>query len=415
MRIAVVGGGIAGMMASYVLDREHDVTLFEAGETLGGHTLTVEVEGETGAQPVDMGFIVHNDRNYPGFVRLMEELGVETADSEMSLSIRCERTGIEWNGSSFDQIFAQRRNLLRPSHWAMLRGIVRFHEVAPKVLEEADDDLTLGEFLEREGFSGAVVDRYLVPMSAAIWSTEPARVFDYPVRTMVAFFQNHGMLQVKGRPQWRYIPGGSRTYVAAFERRWSVAVRAATPIESIRRLRGDVAGVEVVPRGGEAERFDRVVIATHSNQALRLLTDVSDVEREVLGAIEYQDNDVVLHTDRSFLPRNPKVWASWNTHIGTDSGGAQLTYYMNRLQKIPGQRPYLVTLNRTAEIDPTTILEQRSMAHPLYTRQAVAAQKRWAEVSRDATWFCGAYWGWGFHEDGLQSALRVTQGLGTTW
>ena len=421
-RVAVVGGGISGMVATHLLSRRDEVTLFEAGERLGGHTLTVEVdtaEGEDGGgrQPVDMGFIVHNDRNYPGFVRLMDELGVKTADSEMSFSVRCERRDIEWNGSSLDQVFGQRSNLLRPSHWSMVLGILRFHRRAPAVLEQDDDSTTFGEYLEREGFRGPVVDRYLVPMASAIWSTESGRVLDYPIRTLVAFFANHGMLQVKGRPRWRYIPGGSSTYIAAFERCWAeqerpVTVRTQAPVTTIRR---EAEGVEIVTRDGEAERFDHVVIATHSDQALAMLRDATATERQVLGAITYQDNEVVLHTDRRFLPRRPKVWASWNAHLGTRGGGAQLTYYMNRLQRIDSPRPFLVTLNRTDDIDPATILERRTMAHPLYTREAVAAQKRWAEVSRGRTFFCGAYWGWGFHEDGVQSARRVAEALGVSW
>lgn len=416
LSIAVVGGGISGLVAAWLLSREHDVHVFEADEHLGGHTLTRFVDDGGRQLPVDMGFIVHNDRAYPNFVRLMGELGVERGESDMSFSVRCERTGLEWNGSSLNQVFAQRRNLLRPSHYSMLLGILRFHRLAPEVLASKDDTETLGEFLDRHRFSKPFVDYYLVPMAASVWSTEPRLVFEYPVRTLVTFLQNHGMLQVKGRPRWKYLPGGSKTYVEAIQRTWNAELSLATPVDAIRRHSD---GVEIRPRGGESRRFDHVVIATHSDQALQLLDDPTDAEREVLGAIRYQDNEVVLHTDPRFMPHRPLAWASWNAHIGTHEGAeaspVQLTYYMNRLQRIPSDTPYLVTLNRTAEIPEDKIIERRMMAHPLYTRGTVAAQKRWADVSCDRTWYCGAYWGWGFHEDGTVSGVRVADALGARW
>lgn len=415
-RVAVVGGGIAGMTAAYLLSRRYDVRLFEAGPRLGGHTYTVPVEENGRELQIDMGFIVYNERTYPRFIRLMEELKVASEASTMSFSVRCEKSGLEYNGSSLNHLFAQRRNIFRPSFYSMLNGIIRFHRVAPALLED-ESEPTLREFLARERFSGPFVDNYLIPMIAAIWSTEPEEMFSFPARNLVQFLDNHGMLQVRNRPQWRVITGGSRRYVEAMEKFLGDRSRTASPIEWVRR-QGD--RVEVKVRGGETESFDQVVLATHSDQALRLLADADDTEREILGAIPYQDNDVVLHTDRSLLPRNPLVWASWNYHLNPPRpNGAQMTYYMNMLQNLatsqngPANRHYCVTLNRTDEIDPSTVLHRVTMAHPLYTREGVAGQKRWPEVNGvRRTWFCGAWWTWGFHEDGVRSALRVARALG---
>lgn len=408
MKIAIVGGGVSGLVATHLLARNHEVQLFEAAPHLGGHTRTVVVEEEDGRRlPVDMGFIVMNERNYPNFTKLLRDLGVQTAASEMSFSVRCERSEWEWNGSSLNQVFAQRSNLLRPSfHW-MLLEILRFHREVPRLLA-GDRDPTLGEFLKEHRFRGRFVDHYLVPMTSAIWSTDRRRMLEYPARSLFAFLQNHGLTQLGDRPQWRYLPGGSKTYVEALRGPLEEHIALATPIERITRTATDV---EVKPVGQAVARFDRVVIATHSDQALSLLTDPTLEEREVLGAIAYQESDVVLHTDDSFLPRRELARASWNYHLGVGGDGVQMTYYMNRLQRIDSPRSYCVTLNRTAEIAPEAILDQMTMAHPLYTREAVTAQGRWGEISSDRTLYCGAYWGYGFHEDGVTSALRVADTL----
>ena len=411
MRIAIVGGGISGLTAAHLLSREHEVQVFEAARHLGGHTYTVEVEEAGQTLPVDMGFIVYNRRNYPNFVRLLDELGVGTAESEMSFSVRCEQTGLEWNGSSLNQIFAQRSNFLRPSFYGMLLEILRFHREAPKLLA-GDENPTFGEFLARHGFRGRVVDHYLIPMTAAIWSTDRQRMFEYPARTLFTFLRNHGMLQVEDRPQWRYLTGGSKSYVEVLRRPLEDRIHLGARIERITRREG---AVEVKPQGQVAHRFDRVVIAAHSDQALALLSDPTQEERQVLGAIAYQDSDVVLHTDERFLPRRRRARASWNYHLGVEGEGVQMTYYMNRLQKLDTEKHYCVTLNRTAEIDPAKILDRQSMAHPLYTQEAIDAQGRWDEISRDETFFCGAYWGYGFHEDGVKSALQVVEKLGVSW
>lgn len=413
MNIAVIGGGISGLTAAYLLSRRHQVSLFEASPTAGGHTYTVDVEDAGRRLAIDMGFIVFNRRTYPLFLRLLDELGVASQDSDMSFSVRSDATGFEYNGGDLNQVFAQRSNLLRPSFYRMLLGILRFHRLGPQLLQ-ADGRTTVGEFVARHGFSKPFVERYLIPVGAAIWSTDPGRLLEYPARTMGAFLTNHGMLTVNDRPQWLAIAGSSRTYVQALEKHLQGRLRLATPVDTVRRHDDSV---ELRPRGGSWESFDQVVFATHSDQALRLLGDATPRERQVLGAIPYQDNEAVLHTDRRFLPRRRRAWASWNYHMDTaSSGGVQLTYYMNRLQNIDSERHYCVTLNRTAEIDPSTILHQARFAHPLYNGDGIAAQGCWHEISgRRRTHFCGAYWGFGFHEDGVVSARRVANRLGVEW
>lgn len=413
MKIAVIGSGISGLTAAYLLAQEHEVQLFEAAATAGGHTYTVDVVTEKGPLAIDMGFIVFNRRTYPHFVRLLAELGVASQDSDMSFSVRNDATGFEYNGGNLNQIFAQRRNLVRPDFYRMLLGILRFHRLAPALLQ-ADDNLTLGQFVDQQGFGKPFVDNYLTPVVASIWSTDPRRLREYPARTLAAFLSNHGMLTVNDRPQWLAVTGSSRRYVQAIEKRLGDNLRLATPVQSIRRF---TDRVEVRPHGGEVETFDHVVLATHSQQALGLLSDLSEAEIEILEAIPYQSNEAVLHTDRRFLPRHPRAWASWNYHLqAAGDGGVQLTYYMNRLQQLAADRHYCVTLNRSAEIDPATILHRATFDHPLFTAAGIAAQKRWQEISgHRRTHFCGAYWGFGFHEDGVVSARRVARQLGVSW
>lgn len=413
MKVAVIGAGISGLTAAYLLSDKYQVSLFEASSQAGGHTYTVDVDEAGRRLAIDMGFIVFNRRTYPHFVRLLDELGVEPQASEMSFSVRCDASGFEYNGGDLNQLFAQRRNLLRPAFYRMLWGVLRFHRLAPSLLR-AGTEQTLGEFVEDHGFSQPFVDRYLVPMAASIWSTDPDELLAYPARTMAEFLSNHGMLTVNDRPQWLAVSGSSRSYVRAMENVLGGRLRLATPIQSVRRFDDRV---EVRPRGGEVERFDEVVMATHSDQTLALLADANAAERGVLEAIPYQDNEAVLHTDRRFLPRRRRAWASWNYHQNTASpGGVQLTYYMNRLQGLQSENHYCVTLNRSDEIDPATVLHRASFAHPLYTAAGIAAQGRWRDISgRNRTHFCGAYWGFGFHEDGVVSARRVAQSLGVDW
>jgi len=417
MRLAVIGAGVSGLVASYLLRRSHEVVLFEAEPRLGGHVHTVEVPDGERSLAVDTGFIVFNETNYPGFCRLLERLEVASQPSDMSFSVRDDRDGTEYRGSSLDTLFAQRRNLVRPRYWGLVRDLMRFLREAPAMLE-ADTSLTLGDWLDANGYGSAFQEQHILPMGAALWSMPLQDVRGFPARHFAAFLANHHMLQVKGRPQWRVVRGGSRTYVDALVRGWRRDIRLGTPIARLERLDD---GVLITPRGGEAERFDHVVLACHSDQALRLLADPSDLEREVLGAITYRDNDVVLHTDtRAVLPRRRKAWASWNYRVdhggqtgATGQPGAAVTYHMNRLQSLDTLQQLCVSLNETARLDPSRILGRWTYAHPQFTAAAVEAQaRRDALNAHERTSYCGAYWGWGFHEDGVQSALQVAARFG---
>ncbi len=411
MKIAVIGGGIAGNVAAYHLAREHQITVFEAGSHAGGHTHTHAIEQAGRGYAVDTGFIVFNDWTYPNFIALLDELGVASQPSAMSFSVRDERSGIEYNGTSFNSLFAQRSNLLRPSFWRMLRDIARFNREAPELLKESADELSLGEYLEANRYSAEFIERYVIPMGAAIWSTDAHSMRAFPARFFVRFFHNHGMLSVDQRPQWRVICGGSARYVEKLTAPFRDRIRLNTPVQWIRRMPG---GALVKTAAGEAERFDAVFLACHSNQALAMLADASAAEREVLGAIPYQQNDAVLHTDTRLLPRRRLAWAAWNYHVVDEAKitgkapGVALTYNMNILQTLDAPEPFLVTLNRGESIDPAKVIKRISYEHPLFTPAAVAAQARQAEINGPlATYFCGAYWRNGFHEDGVVSALAA--------
>jgi predicted NAD/FAD-binding protein len=402
MRVAVIGSGIAGNVAARRLYREHEVTLFEAGSHAGGHSDTHDVTVGGRRIAVDTGFIVYNDRTYPRFTALLGELGVATQESSMSFSVRDEASGLEYNGTSLNALFAQRRNLLRPSFLGMVRDILRFNREAPAVLEAGGGEMTLGELLDRGRYGRAFREHYLVPMGAAIWSTSPAAMLGFPARFFVRFLHNHGMLTVDQRPTWRTIRGGSRQYVdrlvAPFRRR----VRLDTPVEWIRRYSGFVV---VKPRGHDAEHFDAVFLACHSDQALSLLADADGLEREVLSAIPYQRNEAVLHTDQRLLPRRRLAQAAWNYHVPSDDGPVAVTYDMNVLQRLGSPEPLLVTLNRGDAIDPERVLKRITYHHPLFTPASVAAQARQRELNgARRTYYCGAWWRNGFHEDGVASA-----------
>ncbi|MBP1612033.1 MAG: hypothetical protein H6Q01_696 [Acidobacteria bacterium] len=426
MRIAVVGAGISGLLAAYILGREHDVTLFEADERLGGHTNTLDVtEPDGSVRAVDTGFIVFNDRTYPTFIRLLDQLGVAWQPSDMSFSVRCAARGLEYNGASLDALFAQRRNLVSPRFLRMVRDILRFHRDAPRVLELPEDGLTLGQMLEAGGYSAGFVEDYIVPMGAAIWSAQPQTMFGFPARFFIRFFANHGLLSVENRPVWRTVSGGSRRYVEALIARFRGRVLTGTPVARVER---HVTHALVTPRGAEPLRFDEVVLACHADQALALLADADPVEREILSAFPYPENVAVLHTDPSLMPRRPKAWASWNylrPADGGPTGGARgdrptgdrlvLTYWMNLLQALPGPRNVFVTLNAEEAIDPAAVIRRIVYQHPLYTPASIGAQARWEEINGlRRTSFCGAYWGYGFHEDGAKSALAVTERFGLT-
>jgi predicted NAD/FAD-binding protein len=408
MRIAIIGAGVSGLVCAHLLHRDHELVIFEASDRAGGHANTVHVETDTGAYDLDTGFVVFNDRNYAGFERLLSELGVATQPSQMSFGVS-DGVDFEYNGASPNGLFATRRNLIAPAFHRMIGDLIRFNRDARRLLA-SDEDPPLGDWLSQRHYSRMFVERLIVPQTSAVWSADPAQIWSFPARFLVEFFENHGMLGFRGRPHWRTIVGGSRRYVEALIRPWRVHLRLSTPVTEVARHPGHVT---VSCRGREPERFDAVVIATHSDQALALLADPNQRERELLGAIPYQQNEVVLHTDRSLLPRRRRAWASWNVHLGDGAPGrCTVTYHLNALQSLRADREFCVTLNRTEAIDPEQIICKTQYAHPIYTPAGVAAQARHHEISgRNRTHYCGAYWGWGFHEDGLRSAQRVASEL----
>ena len=403
MRIAVVGAGVSGLVAAHHLQHAHEVTVFEAGAYAGGHTNTVTVETERGPLAVDTGFIVFNDRNYPRFEQLLAELGVVSQPSDMSFGVTDERGDFEYASTSVSGVFANRRHLADPRFLRMIGDVPRFQR-AGRALLRSNADPSLRGWLAAEGFTDAFVERVIVPQASAVWSADPEQMWTFPARFLLQFFDNHGMLGLRGRPRWRTVAGGSRTYVEALLARLDADVRLSTPVHHVERT---ATGVLV-----DSEPFDEVVLACHADQALELLgADATRLEHEVLGAFPYQRNEAVLHTDRSLMPRRRRAWASWNAHLLDEpSGPAKVTYWMNRLQALDADREYLVTLNRTEAIDPAQIIRVIDYAHPVYTAEGAAAQRRHGEVSGvDRLHFCGAYWRWGFHEDGVVSGLRVAE------
>jgi len=409
MRIAVIGSGIAGLASAWFLSRRHEVTLFEANDYLGGHTHThfVEVEGRSLA--VDTGFIVFNESHYPLLTRLFAELGVQSQPTSMSFSVRNAASGLEYSATSLDTLFCQRRNLLSRRFWGMLRDLLRFYKEAPALLDSPGPGPTLGDYLSGHGYGAAFRDDHLVPMAAALWSAPASRILEFPVQYLVRFMANHQMLQVRGRTPWRVVSGGSSSYVRTMRARWTVDERLNCPVRFVRR---DGGRVQVMSRAG-LETFEQVVFACHSDDCLNILADASAREREILGAMTYQDNEVALHTDPSLLPQERKAWAAWNAYIpATPEGVCTVSYCMNLLQGLRVPAPVIVTLNRTHAIERTKILRRMTYRHPVYTRQSVAAQARRAEIQGErGAWFAGAYWGWGFHEDGLRSAVEVCAAL----
>lgn len=406
MKIAVIGTGIAGNTAAYYLRRDHDVTVYEANDYIGGHTNTVDVYEGDRRIPVDTGFIVFNDRTYPNFSRLLGDIGQTWKPSVMSFSVQSEVDGIEYNGASLNALFAQRRNILRPPFYRMIRDILRFNREAQAVLEGLPVETRLGEYLAKHGYSEEFGNHYLVPMAAAIWSAEPGVIRDMPLHFLVRFFDNHGLLGLDDRPTWRVIEGGSREYVAKLVAGHRHRIRLRCPVRAVRR-QGD--RVLVKADGCETETFDCAFIACHSDQALSMLTDATDLEREVLGNIRYQPNEAILHTDRSLLPKRRRAWAAWNYHIpADDQKSVAVTYNMNMLQGFDAARQYCVTLNSDHKIDPATVIRRIGYEHPIVTHDAVVAQSRHAELNRGTrTFYCGAYWRNGFHEDGVDSALQA--------
>lgn len=405
------------MTAAYLLSKRFEVTLYEASPRIGGHTYTVPVQTEEGVQPVDIGFIVFNEKNYPNFVRLMRELGVESRPSEMSFSVRVEATGLEYRGSSLDTLFAQRRNVFSPSFHRMLYDVMKFNRCSRELLAKGDGNgnghghgPTLEEYVRRGGYSRAFWEHFLVPMGSAIWSAGPQSMRQFPAAYLARFFHNHGFLETSGAPPWRTLVGGSSSYVAPITKPYADRIRLGEPVRGIRRFEDHV---EVAADGG-TDHFDHVVVAAHSDQALAMLVDPSPEERSVLGAIPYQPNETVLHTDGSFLPRSGRARASWNYVVpSTPSERANVTYYSNRLQGIDSSTDFCVTLNRGDEIPPARVLESVTFHHPIYSFAGLEAQKRRDAMNgHNRTSYCGAYWGFGFHEDGVASAVEAVKPFG---
>jgi len=413
VRIAVVGAGIAGMASAWLLSRQHEVVLFERNDYLGGHTHTHDVDIGGRSYAIDTGFIVFNPPQYPLLSAMFGELGVESQPTTMSFSLTNRRSGLEYNATSLDGLFCQRRNLVSPRFLRMVRDILRFYREAPALLERSDAGPTIADYLTEHRYSDAFRDDHLIPMASALWSSPAREIMNFPAKYLVRFMANHQMMQANGRPQWRVVQGGSREYVRALRMRWLVKERTSSPV---RRVRRHPEHVDVETAVGN-ERFDQVVMACHSDQALALLADASPAEREVLGAIVYQENDTVLHTDASQLPAQRKAWAAWNAIVPSDaSEQCTVSYCMNHLQSLDCAEPIVVTLNRTAHIDPARIVKRMRYHHPLYSHASVAAQAHKTEIQgNNRTWFAGAYWGWGFHEDGMRSAVDVARGLGVQW
>lgn len=413
MKIAIIGTGISGNVAAYKLSKEHQVTVFEANDYIGGHTNTHDIVLNDKQYAIDTGFIVFNYRTYPAFTKLLEEMNVEVQPTNMSFSVKHERSGLEYNGNTINSLFAQRSNLFRPSFLRMVRDILRFNREAVASLEHEDAELPLGEYLDKYGYSNEFRNHYIIPMGAAIWSTDPELMQTFPARFFIRFFHNHGLLSVNDRPVWHVIKGGSRNYLEPLVRPFRENIRLATPVNRIRRYQ---THVEIETDNYGLEKFDAVFIATHTNEALRMLADVTPVEAEVLGAIPYQKNEAVLHTDTTLLPRRRLAWAAWNYHILKERNDrVALTYNMNILQGIDSHDTFNVTLNNSEAIDPATILKHITYEHPLFTPESVAAQARHDEINgTQRTWYCGAYWRNGFHEDGVVSALDAVEHFNET-
>lgn len=409
--IAVIGSGISGLAAAYYLSRRHRVTLFEREERLGGHTHTVSVPTPAGPVPIDTGFIVHNTRNYPNLVKLFRELDVPTMESDMSFSVREEHSGFEYSSRGLRGFFAQRGNLLRPHQYALLKEVHRFNRAARRLIAKGSEEVTLDNFLGRERFTGAFTRRYLYPLASAIWSTSASQIGMFPAATLFRFLENHGMLQLTRHIRWRTIPGGCSRYIEPMTAPYRDRVHCGVQIEGIERRE---RSVRLSFKARPAADFDEVVFGCPGEQALALLANPTDAERGVLRHFHTTANEAVLHTDSRLLPRTRWGRASWNYHLdGAHKHGATLTYHMNRLQALPVSEDYCVTLNPNGSVDRSKVLRTFVYRHPLYTLEAVRAQGQWGEISgRHRIHYCGAYWLYGFHEDGLNSALRVARALG---
>lgn len=422
MKIAIIGTGISGLTTAYLLAREHDLVVYEAADRVGGHTATMDVSYADKRYAIDTGFIVFNDWTYPNFEKLLAQLQVDSQPTDMGFSVSCDKTGLEYSGNNINTLFAQRRNVFSWQHWRMIKDILRFNKEAVMDMEAGGifTTMTLGEYLTHKHYSTVFIEKYLVPMGSAIWSASTLVMQQFPLHFFVNFFKNHGLLSVNDRPQWRVITGGSSAYIAPLIDSFKDDIRLNSAVESVHRI-SHVEGttIKITTINGEVDEFDHVVFACHSDQALSRLSDADEQERDVLGAIPYKLNEVVLHTDDSLLPRNKKTWSSWNYRITAtpdviNDDPPTLTYDMNILQGIHhAPCTFCVTLNKTDAIDPQKILGTYHYSHPVFSQETIAAQQRWPEINgQKNTWFCGAYWANGFHEDGVKSAVRVAEAFG---
>jgi predicted NAD/FAD-binding protein len=412
-RIAVIGSGISGLTAAYLLSRRHEVTLYERERRLGGHTYTVAAVTAAGQVALDMGFLVHNDRTYPNLVRLFKDIGVATAPSDMSFSVACAATGFEYSSRGARGFFADHRSLASRAHFGLLRDILRFHREAPEVLANELPGATIGDYLRERRYGETFVSRYLLPMASAIWSASVERIDRFPLTTMIRFMDNHGMLAVGGHPPWRVVAGGSATYIPGLIAPYRHRVHLGVSLAGIRRGPSSVTLTFVDRPPAEV---DEVVLACHGDQVLPLLTDPTDAEHDVFAAFTTTPNDAWLHTDGRLLPRRPWARASWNYRLGPAQAPPTVTYHLNRLQGIDGTTDYCVTLNPRTPIAPDRVITRVAFRHPLYSTAAIDAQRRWGSVSGvRRTHYCGAYWRYGFHEDGVVSAVRVAHALGVVW
>jgi uncharacterized protein len=413
MRIAIVGAGVSGLVAAHLLHREHEIVVYEAGSYAGGHTNTIRVDTAYETHHVDTGFVVMNDRNYPTFTRLLDRLGVARQPTHMSFSVKGEEHDFEYSGTPRG-LFCQPRNVASLRFQRMIVDLLRFNRALRRLLEGEESGESMHDFLSRHRFSRAFVERLIVPQLSAVWSADPYQAGSFPARFIAEFFANHGMLGFRDRPRWATVSGGSARYVEALTEPFRDRIRLGAPVSSI--TRGEDA-VEVIAAGAGAESYDHVIVATHSDQALQILRDPSDRERELLGAIRYQPNEAVLHTDSSLLPRRRWARSAWNFHLLREPKPlSTVTYYMNHLQRLRAEVDFCVTLNRTEAIDPTKVIRTIPYQHPIYTPRGVAAQAEHRSIGglSTRTHYCGAYWGWGFHEDGVLSAVRACTPFGVS-
>ena len=408
MKIAIIGAGISGNTLAWHLYQHHEITVYEAGPYIGGHTHTHQVNAFGKTYNIDTGFIVYNDWTYPNFINMLNLLEVETQSSAMSFSVRDEATGLEYTGTSLNSLFAQRINLVRPSFLMMIKDILRFNKEAPLLLSEEEQDIPLGEYLIKHRYGQSFIKRYIIPMGSAIWSADPEQMFKIPAKFFIRFFHNHGMLSVSDRPEWRVIKGGSQAYVEKLTSQFKDRVKLNTAVQKVTR---SADGVMIESTNNPPEHFDFVFFACHSDQALAILQDATKDESDILGAIPYQNNEIVLHTDSTLMPKKKLAWAAWNYHVTTEKLGlATLTYNMNILQSLNSPEPFLVTLNHTSKIHPEKIIKTIHYKHPVFTPEGIAAQLRHGEISGiNRTAYAGAYWRNGFHEDGVVSALTALE------